>query len=76
MTRTIRISVQRTVQVERFEPVSVTVEETVQVRNEDEVAEARMELYKDVTRAVKKFVDNEVAKYSDGKGKEKRRGDD
>jgi hypothetical protein len=71
--RIIKISVSRTVQVERFEPVQVTVEETIEVENEkDKVEKARERLYSAVTKQVKSYVDNEVAKYS----KKKRRDDD
>lgn len=73
--RTIRIAVTRTVQVERFEPATVTVEETIEVTNDKEtVKEARAKLYADVTKAVKFAIDNEVAKY--GKTKKKREDDD
>lgn len=61
--RTIKISVSRTIQVERFEPVSVTVEETIQVKDNEDPVEARTTLYKDVTQQVKRYVDNERKKY-------------
>ena len=63
MKRVIKISVTRTMQVDRFEPVSVTVEETIEVRDGDGVPEARTTLYKEVTQQVKKYIDNEARKY-------------
>lgn len=72
--RTITISVSRTVQVERFEPAQVTVTETIEVEDEKEkVVKARERLYADVTKQVKSYVDNEVAKYT---AKSKKRSSD
>lgn len=62
MSRTITIEVSRTVQVRQFEPVSVRVCETITVDEDDDVEEARTSLYREVTRANKKFLDNEVLK--------------
>lgn len=51
-------------QVERFEPVSVTVEETIEVRDDEEaVIKARRKLYSDVTKQVASYIDNEKRKY-------------
>lgn len=69
--RKITIRVGRTTQVERYEPVSVEVEETITVADGEDVAEARMELYKGVTKFVKNAVDNEVRKYRAAKKAER-----
>ena len=61
-TRTITIEVLRTVQVRQFEPVSVKVCETITVDADDDVEAARNDLYREVTRANKKFLDNEILK--------------
>lgn len=63
MKRKIKMSVSRTIQVERFEPVTVQVEEEIVVSEED-AAEARDNLYRVVTQQVKKYIDNERRKYA------------
>lgn len=63
MKRKIKMSVSRTIQVERFEPVTVQVEEEIVVSEED-AAEARDNLYRAVTQQVKKYIDNERRKYA------------
>lgn len=72
-TRTISISVSRTVQVERFEPSQVTVTETIEVKDvPSAVKEARSELYAAVTKQVASYIENEQKKY----GKKKRKSED
>lgn len=68
--RTIKIAVSRTIQVERFEPVSVTVEESIQLKDDEDAAEARTQLYSDVTKQVTRYVRNEVKKYGTKKEEE------
>jgi len=65
--KTIKVAVSRTVQVERFEPVQVTVEAVADLEPDENVKEAKLELYKGVTRATKQFIDNEVLKYTKDK---------
>lgn len=65
--KTIKVAVSRTVQVERFEPVQVTVEAVADLGPDDDVKESKLELYKGVTRATKQFIDNEVLKYTKDK---------
>lgn len=74
--RVISISVSRTVQVERFEPVQVTVQETIEVEDEKEkVKDARERLYAGITKQVKAYIDNETTKYS-AKSKKRRSEED
>lgn len=68
--RTLKISVCRTVQVERYEPVTVTVEESIQLKDSEDPAEARSALYKDVTQQVTRYVKNEVKKYGQKKAEQ------
>lgn len=70
--RTITISVTRTIQVERFEPVGVTVTESIEIKDTADPAEARKKLYSDVTKQVTSYVENEKKKY----GKKKAQRDD
>ena len=62
MSRIITIEVNRTVQVRQYEPVSVRISETITVDEDDDVEEARRQLYREITQANKKFLDNEVLK--------------
>lgn len=62
--RTITISVTRTIQVERFEPVGVTVTESIEIKDTADAAEARKKLYSDVTKQVTSYVENEKRKYA------------
>lgn len=66
--RRIKIQVSRTIQVDRYEPVSVSIEEEIVVMD-DEADDARKELYRSVTQNVKKFIDNEKLKYTTKKVK-------
>jgi hypothetical protein len=70
MKRTITIEVSKTIQIKQFEPVSVKVSETIQLTDDMDATEARTDLYKDVTRAVTKYIDNEQLKY-EAKAKKK-----
>lgn len=69
----ITIEVSKTVQVAQFEPVTVKVTETVEVGADQDASEVRFETYKTVTQAVKKYIDNEVRKYTDETKAKKRR---
>lgn len=60
--RTITVQVSKTIQAKQYEPVTVSVTETVICEDEDAV-EVRMETYRAVTQAVHKYVGNEVRKY-------------
>ena len=62
--RTIQITVTRTVQVKQFEPVTVTLSETIEVEDDADVKEARLALYTGVTSRVERYIKNEVTKYS------------
>lgn len=70
--RRIQIRVSRTIQARQFEPVTVDVTETIDVQDEEEVSEARLNLYKDVTRSVKKYIDNEKLKVAQEKQEHKK----
>lgn len=65
----ITIEVSRTVQVAQYEPVTVKVTQQVQVADDEDEGEARDRTYAAVTKSVKRYIDNEVAKYSAGKKK-------
>lgn len=60
---TISVKVSRTQQVKQYEPVTVEVVHTVELQADEDVEERRLEIYKGVTQAVKKYIDNEVRKY-------------
>ena len=67
--RRIKIQVSRTIQVDRYEPVTDSIEEEIVVMD-DEADDARKELYRSVTQNVKKFIDNEKLKYTTKKAKQ------
>jgi len=62
--KTIKFVVSRTVQVERFEPVTVTFEASAELEPDDDIPACEFELYREVTQRVKKCIDNEVKKYA------------
>lgn len=64
---TIKIEVSRTVQINSYEPVSVKVTEQVVVGEEEDTDEVRDATYSRVTKAVKRYIDNEAAKYGKAK---------
>ena len=68
--KSIKVTVSRTVQVERFEPIQVTLEEQADIEPGDDMDKCEFELYKQVTQRVKKCVDNEVRKYQKAKENE------
>jgi hypothetical protein len=63
MRAKITIEVSRTVQINSYEPVSVKVIEQVEVGEDEDANEVRDETYARVTKAVKRYIDNEAAKY-------------
>lgn len=64
--RTITIQVSKTVQAKQYEPVTVSVTETVICEDED-AEEVRMNTYREVTQAVRKYIINETRKYKEEK---------
>lgn len=71
--KTITVTVTKTVQAAQYEPVTVTVTETIQVPASKDSREAHMDAYTGVTKSVKKFIDNEVAKYTEPAKRDKKR---
>lgn len=62
-TTTISVTVKRTIQTASYESSSVEITETVELEEDDDVEECRAEVYKAVTKGVKKSIDNEFRKY-------------
>jgi hypothetical protein len=62
-TTTLSVTVKRTIQTASYESSSVEITETVELEEDDEVEECRAEVYKSVTKGVKKAIDNEFRKY-------------
>lgn len=73
MPKTITVTVTKTVQTAQYEPVTVTVTEVREVSSEKDSEETHLKMYTACTKSVKKFIDNEMAKYTTAKTKEKRR---
>lgn len=59
----VRVSISRTVQVNRFNPSTVTVEEEADVPDGMTADDVRTELYESVTKTVQKFMRKEIKKY-------------
>lgn len=73
MPKTITVTVTKTVQTAQYEPVTVTVTEVREVSSEKDSEETHLKMYTGVTKSVKKFIDNELAKYATVAAKEKKR---
>lgn len=63
-SKTITVTVAKTVQTAQYEPVTVTVTETVTVPSEKLSEEVHLKVYTRVTKSTKRFIDNELAKYA------------
>lgn len=66
-SKTITVTVKRTIQTDSYESSSVEVSEVFELSDKDDPEECRSEAYKAVTRLVKKGIDNEFKKYVDSK---------
>ena len=71
--KTITVTVSKTVQTQQYEPVIVTVSETVEVSADRDSQEVHLETYKGVTKSAKKFIDNEIAKWTEVQARDKKR---
>ena len=64
-TKEITVSVKRVIQTASYESASVEVTETAVLSEKDDADECREKLYRSVTKAVKRGIDNEFNKYKD-----------
>jgi hypothetical protein len=62
--RTVTVTVHRVVQIKQFEPVSVTVSETHEVKEGESTREVRNAAYNAVSASVVKYIEHEVDNYS------------
>lgn len=58
--RTVTVSVTRTVQLQQYHPATVSVTEVADIPPGEDYDEIRKELYKSATKAVTRFLKNEV----------------
>ena len=77
----ITVTVKRVIQTDSFESSAVEITEVVELTDNDDAKEVREQTYTNVTRMVKKAIDNEFKKYVDSKSerermKKKKRSDD
>ena len=61
--RKLVVEVSKTLQVERFEPVTVTLRAEAEVETGDEFKEVSKELYRQVSGQTKVFIQNEMTKH-------------
>lgn len=61
--RKLVVEVSKTLQVERFEPVTVTLRAEAEVEAGDEFKEVSKELYRQVSGQTKVFIQNEMTKH-------------
>lgn len=61
---TISVTVGKTIQVVQFEPVHVSVTQTYTLTDEDDVTEARADLYNQCGKAVVRFMNNELKRWN------------
>lgn len=59
----IMVSVKRVIQTAPYESSAVELNQTVELDEDDDAGEVRNEVYADVTRMVKRAIDNEAKKY-------------
>lgn len=59
------VTVQRTVQVRQYEPVTVTVTETHRPEPGESAKAVRLQVYNQVGASVARFMDHEIARYSE-----------
>lgn len=59
----IMVSVKRVIQTAAYESSTVELTQTVELDEDDDASEVRNEAYADVTRMVKRAIDNEAKKY-------------
>ena len=62
--KTVTVTVHRVVQIKQFEPVSVTVSETHEVKDGESTREVRNAAYNSVSASVVRYIDHEVENYS------------
>lgn len=61
--KTITATVKRTIQTDSYESSSVEITEVVELSDDDEPEDVRKETYANVTKMVKRAIDNEFKKY-------------
>ena len=71
-TKTITVSVRRTIQTEQYEAAAVEVTETAELDEDDDADECRSELYAKVTKMTKRAIDNEFKKYMNSAAERKK----
>jgi hypothetical protein len=62
--KTVTVTVHRVVQIKQFEPVSVTVSETHEVKDGESTREVRNSAYNSVSASVVRYIEHEVENYS------------
>lgn len=61
--RTIKVSISKTTQVVQYEPVTVLIEESVELEADEDPEETRSELYESVSDAVTRYMKKERKKW-------------
>lgn len=59
----VSITVSRTVQVQQFQPSTVSVTETAEIPEEMTASDVKRALYKSASKAVEEFIESERLKY-------------
>jgi hypothetical protein len=62
-TTKILVRVEKTLQVERFEPVSVTLQAEAELEEDDTLEDSYKELYVETSKQAKRFIQNELTKH-------------
>lgn len=60
------ITLSRTVQVRQYEPVTVTITERHKLQEGENIANVRLEVYNQIAPSLARFMDKELARYSEG----------
>lgn len=63
--KSVTVSVSRTIQLKQYHPVGITITETAEVPPDENYKDIELELYKSATKAVTKFLDNEIREHGE-----------
>jgi hypothetical protein len=64
-TKTISVTVSRTVQIQQFHPSVVSMTETAEIESGDDVRKCKIQLYKACSETVETCMNREIKKYQD-----------
>ena len=67
-TKTITLSISKTVQIDRYEPLEIRIERVVEVEDDEDPADVELLMYKQLSNSVIKYIRNEKIKWGNENG--------